>query len=54
MAIKEIIQNCLNDKLNGVTYESDKCGQLTKTISDTIRNRLKCIFIYCFLIKYYI
>ena len=43
IAMKEILQNCLQEKLAGVQYEGDRCGNLSKTIADIIRNRLKTL-----------
>jgi hypothetical protein len=40
-AMKEIIQTCLQEKLTGFQYEGEKCHEAAKSLSDTIRIRLK-------------
>ncbi len=42
-AMKEAIHNCLTEKLTGATYDAEKCNEYSKTLSDTIRNRLKSL-----------
>ncbi len=57
--MKEIIQVALNEKLTGMSYDVrfssylfilkieqvDKCGEASRALSETIRNRLKGDFI---------
>ena len=43
VAMKEIIHNCLSEKLTGATYDADKCNEAAKLLSDNIRNRLKLL-----------
>lgn len=40
-AMKEIIHDCLVEKLTNQQYEGEKCNEAAKTLADTIRNRLK-------------
>lgn len=40
-AMKEIIRDCLQEKLTSAQYEGEKCHEQAKVLSDTIRNRLK-------------
>ena len=40
-AMKEIILACLQEKLTGAQYEGEKCNEAAKSLSDTIRVRLK-------------
>jgi len=39
--MKDIISNCLNEKLTGFQYDGEKCNEAAKQLSDTIRMRLK-------------
>lgn len=39
--MKDIIGNCLNEKLTGFQYDGEKCNEAAKQLSDTIRMRLK-------------
>jgi len=39
--MKDIIHNCLNEKLTGFQYDGEKCNEAAKQLSDTIRMRLK-------------
>lgn len=39
--MKDIIANCLNEKLTGFQYDGEKCNEAAKQLSDTIRMRLK-------------
>ncbi len=42
-AMKEIIHDCLVEKLTGQQYEGEKCNEAAKQLADTIRNRLKSL-----------
>lgn len=42
-SIKEIISVALNEKLTGMTYETEKCNDAAKSLADIIRNRLKAL-----------
>mmetsp|Transcript_13074 Transcript_13074/g.19716 ORF Transcript_13074/g.19716 Transcript_13074/m.19716 type:complete len:126 (+) Transcript_13074:92-469(+) len=42
-SMKEIIQECLQDKLTGKQYEGEKCAEAARLLSDTIRDRLKAL-----------
>ena len=42
-AMKEIIHECLIEKLTGAQYEGEKCNEAAKQLADTIRNRLKSL-----------
>jgi len=44
MKIKEMMHGVLHDKLQGVTYSSENVSQLTKEISEDIKNGLKGAF----------
>ena len=39
--MREVIQVCLQEKLTGAQYEGDKGSEISRILSDTIRNRLK-------------
>ena len=41
--MKEIIQVCLSEKLTNFTYDGEKCNEATRSLSDTIRVRLKAL-----------
>mmetsp|Transcript_6383 Transcript_6383/g.6600 ORF Transcript_6383/g.6600 Transcript_6383/m.6600 type:complete len:100 (+) Transcript_6383:247-546(+) len=41
--MKEIILAALQERLQGVQYEGEKCGEAARGLSDTIRNRLKSL-----------
>ena len=41
--MKEIIRNCLQEKLTNFQYDGEKCNEAAKTLSDTIRTRLKSL-----------
>ena len=47
MKIKEMMHGVLHDKLQGVTYSSENVSQLTKEISEDIKNGLKGAFGGC-------
>ena len=40
-AMKEIIHECLIEKLTNQQYEGEKCNEAAKILADLIRNRLK-------------
>jgi hypothetical protein len=40
-AMKEILQLCLREQLQGCKYDGDKAGEWSKTLSDTIKDKLK-------------
>jgi hypothetical protein len=42
-AMKEIIHECLIEKLTGQQYEGEKCNEAAKQLADLIRNRLKSL-----------
>jgi hypothetical protein len=42
-AMKEIIHNCLQEKLTNMQYDGEKCNEAAKQLSDTIRMRLKTL-----------
>lgn len=42
-AMKEIIQNCLQEKLANAQYDGEKCPEFSKTLADGIKNRLKSL-----------
>lgn len=41
--MKEIIHNCLHEKLANFQYDGEKCNEAAKQLSDTIRMRLKAL-----------
>ncbi len=41
VAMKEIIHECLCEKLINQQYEGEKCNEAAKSLADLIRNRLK-------------
>lgn len=43
VAMKEIIQECLQEKLTGRQYEGEKCAEAARKLSETIRDRLKAL-----------
>eukprot|EP01038_Epipyxis_sp_PR26KG_P016569 gene16569-22617_t len=43
VAMKEIIHSTLQEKLNGYTYDGEKCNDATKGLADTIKNKLKLL-----------
>lgn len=42
-AMKEVIHDCLTEKLTGQQYEGEKCHEAARQLADTIRNRLKLL-----------
>jgi hypothetical protein len=40
-AMKEILQRCLHEQFKDGKYDGDKAGEWSKTLSDTIKNKLK-------------
>lgn len=40
-AMKEILQVCLQEQLKDCKYDGEKCGEWSKVLSDTIKNKLK-------------
>jgi len=40
-AMKEILQRCLQEQFKDGKYDGDKAGEWSKTLSDTIKNKLK-------------
>lgn len=42
-AMKEIIHDCLQEKLANFQYDGEKCNEAAKSLSDTIRMRLKTL-----------
>jgi hypothetical protein len=42
-AMKEIIHDCLAEKLANQQYEGEKCNEAAKQLADIIRNRLKSL-----------
>jgi hypothetical protein len=41
VAMKEILHECLVERLTGQAYEGEKCNEAAKQLADVIRNRLK-------------
>lgn len=41
--MKEIIRNCLQERLTNFQYDGEKCNEAAKQLSDTIRIRLKSL-----------
>ncbi len=41
VAMKEILHECLVERLTGQGYEGEKCNEAAKQLADIIRNRLK-------------
>lgn len=41
--MKEIIKNCLEEKLNNALYDGEKCNEAAKVLSDMIKNKLKAL-----------
>lgn len=41
VAMKEILHECLVERLAGQAYEGEKCNEAAKQLADIIRNRLK-------------
>lgn len=41
VVMKEILHDCLIDRLTGQTYEGDKCNEAAKHLADHIREQLK-------------
>ena len=41
--MKEILTLALQEKLSGMQYDSEKCGEAVKSLSDTIKNRCKSL-----------
>ena len=41
LQVKEIIQECLNEKLGGHKYHVDKAAKMCKEITDTVKAKLK-------------
>lgn len=41
VAMKEILHDCLVERLTGQAYEGEKCNEAAKQLADIIRNRLK-------------
>lgn len=41
--MKDIIHNCLTEKLTGFQYDGEKCNEAAKQLSDTIRMKLKAL-----------
>jgi hypothetical protein len=41
--MKEIIHNCMQEKLTNFQYDGEKCNEAAKQLSDTIRMRLKSL-----------
>ena len=41
--MREIIHECLVERLTGQTYEGEKCNEAAKQMADVIRNRLKAL-----------
>lgn len=42
-AMKEILQNCLNEALIDKKYEGEECAEASKSLSETARDRLKAL-----------
>ncbi len=42
-AMKEIIQNCMQEKLTNAQYDGEKCAEAAKVLADTIKTRLKSL-----------
>jgi len=40
-AMKQLLKDSLAEQLEGMKYEGEKCAEAAKSLSDTIRNRLK-------------
>jgi hypothetical protein len=43
VAMKEILHDCLVERLTGHSYEGEKCNEAAKQLADIIRNRLKSL-----------
>mmetsp|Transcript_20252 Transcript_20252/g.33901 ORF Transcript_20252/g.33901 Transcript_20252/m.33901 type:complete len:125 (+) Transcript_20252:130-504(+) len=42
-AMKDVMQECLAEKLTGFQYDGEKCNEAAKVLCDTIRTRLKSL-----------
>ena len=51
--MKDIITIILNEKLSGKIYEVDSASLNTKEIADEVRNKLKGVTIFFYLIFFY-
>lgn len=43
ITMKEILSNCMQEKLTNIQYDGEKCNEAAKVLSDTIKNRCKAL-----------